>query len=75
MLIQYQHLYLDLNGEMNSPPSDHLRFCIFALGKKKLKKQKRQCSQNLDLNPACGISSGHNTNSIVQNSENSLVNI
>ena len=74
MLIQY-HLYLDLNGEMNSPLSDHLRFCISALGNKKLKKQKRQCSQNFDLNPACGISSGHNTNSVVQNSENSLVNI
>ena len=35
----------------SSPPNDDFIFSIFAHGDLKIKKQKRQFSQNLDLNP------------------------
>ena len=38
---------------MKSPPNDDFRFYNFVLLNQKLKKQKWQCSQNLDLNPTC----------------------
>ena len=47
-MAQYQHLYLYLSENMNSPLNHGFL-------NQKLKKQKRQCSQNLDLNPTCEI--------------------
>ena len=40
-----------LSENMNSPPNDDLRFWNFVLLNHKLKKQKWQCSHNIDMNP------------------------
>ena len=50
---QNQHPYLDLGEKMNSSLNDDFRYQNFVLLNQKLKKQKWQCSQNLDLNPTC----------------------
>ena len=52
-MAQYQHLYLNSSENMNSPPNDDFRFWNFHLLNQKLKKQKLQSSQNLDLNQTC----------------------
>ena len=46
-------LNLQLDRNTNSPPIAHCRFSNVVLGKGKSKKEKWQCSQNLDLNPTC----------------------
>ena len=45
--------YLYLSEDMNSPPNSDFRFWNFAILNQKIKKQKWQCSQDLDLNPTC----------------------
>ena len=40
---------IDLDGNNNSSPNAHFRFLHVVLRNQKLKKEKYQCSQNLDL--------------------------
>ena len=50
-MAQYQHSYLDLGENINTASNEDLEFWHFVLFNQKLKKQKWQCSQNLDFNP------------------------
>ena len=51
------YLNLQLDRNMNSPLIAHFRFPNIVMRKKKSKKEKMQCSQNIELNPthAMGI--------------------
>ena len=53
-VIPFKHnwyLNIHLNGKIKSSQNAHFRFSILVLLNQKLKKEKWQCSQNLDLNP------------------------
>ena len=63
-MAQHQHPYLNLGENMNFALNDDFRFWNFVLLNQKFKKQKWQCSQNLDLNPTYGISKGPFTRTV-----------